>query len=63
MNLIVRPGIKEAIEVFWKFHDQRTPKVVSDVDREFIFRCLLLALGKLNEIRDKQERELTDDAR
>lgn len=50
---VLRPGIKEAFEVFWKHVDAIVPPIVND--RRHINDALFLALAQLNVIRDEIE--------
>ena len=57
MPEILRPGIKEACEVFWRHIQSRTPPVIKEHDVMFVNEALLIALGKLNMERDREFRE------
>jgi hypothetical protein len=47
------------MKVFWEHIDRRTPPVIADHrDRDFVNQALLLALSKLNIIRDEEARAM-----
>lgn len=54
---ILRPGIKEAMETFWKVINGRTPNPIAEKDRTHVNDALFLALGTLNMERDAEERQ------
>ncbi len=56
MNL--RPGIAEAVDIFWRLVDARVPPVVrTDEERATVNAALLVALAKIHTARDQEQKE------